>query len=92
MITDNQSVDMGDLKALACDLIKIRRECPRFVEYLERSVEETTRAVSEEVRYEWLLRHSAALCDLRKILSDIRDPSVIAELATPSAAGPGDGV
>lgn len=69
--------DRHEAEQLAMDLGKIAKECPHFVAYLGRSVEQTLDAIGGECRTEWLLKHSGAIEDLRKILSDIRDPRAV---------------
>ena len=58
---------------LRVDLDRIKRECPRFLEYLRSSVEQTTQAVeASDGTYHW--KETGAMCAMRAILGVILDP------------------
>lgn len=70
---------------MECD--HIRKECPHFLKYLEMSVEATAQACDYEMRPAWLMKHSGASADLRRILSVIADPLASVVPAQPGMDG-----
>lgn len=62
-----------DAEQLALELDMIGKQCPQFMDYLERSKNETAVFVAE-AGGEPMVKQSGALGDLIRILSDIRDP------------------
>ena len=82
MITNGNKLDEHDRQQLVFDMRRIRIECPSFIKYIESSLDETVAMIGSEERTEWLLKHSGAVMDLRKILSDIRNPQDEAGSAT----------
>lgn len=74
MIDPKNSITETEMALLKCDFIKIRRECPRFVAYLERSLNMTMDAVCYEQGADARLKHIGAMTDLKAILSDVSNP------------------
>jgi len=66
-----------DAAQFAVQLSSIRERCPDFVEWLRKSVEETTEAVCVS-KEETLLKQTGALRDLRTILGAIENPPQLA--------------
>lgn len=74
MITEVSRLSEEKKELFAAEMSDIRRNHPMLVEYLQTSLAETVELISQEVRPEWLHRHSGAIADLQHLLGDINDP------------------